>query len=393
MLTTTPRLAPQLTVSMAQTIALLALPQGALTRRLVREAADNPALRLGPAGRGGWLPPALDPDGVSAPGDSMVAHVLRQIAGLGLTPRARAIALALTEALEPTGWLGSPTTRIARDCDVPEAEVLEVLARVQQIEPGGLFARSLAECLRLQAHQAGDLTPEMAALLAALPALAAGGPDAVADQTGIPLAAVRAAAARIRAFDPKPGLAFGGPVLPSPPADLLLRRQNDGWQAVLNPHRLMAEAAPGLPGSAAAAALCRALEGRSRIALTLGNLLAGQQGAWLDGGAAVAITARQLAGSTGFHLATVNRCLTAVTARMPAGTRPLRSLISQPVGPEGAARAQIRARLAELLLENAHGGISDARIATLLAAEGLGIARRTVAKYRAELTGSSPRRL
>lgn len=387
MLTTSPRPTPRLTTAMTQTIALLALPQSDLVWRLAAAAANNPALRLRPPTGAGWLPATLDPDGISAPGDSLMAHVLGQIAGLNLSGVEQVIALALAEALEPTGWLGIPVTRIARGCGTTEAAVLAMLARLQRIAPGGLFARSLAECLHLQAEQAGELSPAMQAVLADLPGFATGGALHVAAGSGLPLSALQEAAGRIRGYDPKPGLAFAGPLPPAPPADLLLRpTAAAGWEAVTNPHLLSAEAQSGLPGSAAAAALCRALAGRQRVALRLGAILARRQSDWLSGGSPSAVTARELAEESGFHIATVNRCLSAVTARMPAGTRSLRALIADPVGPRRPAAAKIRLRLAELLQAAGSEGSSDARLAAQLTAEGMGIARRTVAKYRATLT-------
>ncbi|MFN3294932.1 MAG: prolipoprotein diacylglyceryl transferase family protein, partial [Gemmobacter sp.] len=62
--------------------------------------------------------------------------------------------LALADALDPTGWLGEPLPEIARRTGLPLVQVQAVLRRVQQIEPAGLFARDLAECLTLQARAA-----------------------------------------------------------------------------------------------------------------------------------------------------------------------------------------------------------------------------------------------
>lgn len=385
MLTTSPRPAPRLTAGVAQTIALLALPQAGLIQRLAVEAADNPALRLMPPKAPGWLSPVLDPAGLTAPGDSLIGHVLHQIGGMDLLPRDRAIALALTEALEPTGWLGTPPARIARTCGLAEEAVLAVLARLQRMEPGGLFARSLAECLRLQAEQAGEMTPALAAVLADLPLLAGGGVAALAAKTGRPEPEIHAAAGRLRAYDPKPGLAFADHSPPAPPADLLLRCTAGSWEAVVNPHTFSLGIDAGHPGQPRAEALRQALEGRQRIAVSIGTALARRQSGWLDGGAMAAVTARDVAADTGFHVSTVNRCLAAVTARMPFGTRPLRALVSHPVGAGGTSGEELRSRLRALLAAAGDGPVSDAALTAQLEKEGIRAARRTVAKYRAAL--------
>lgn len=385
MLTITPRPAPRLGTAPAQAIALLALPAGELTARLAVAAAENPALRLVPPSGGGWQGPVLDPEGLAAPGGSLIAHVLGQIGGLRLAPRAAAIALALAEALEPTGWLGRPPAAIARACGVPLPELEVVLAQLQRLEPAGIFARSLADCLRLQALAEGMLSAELAAVLDHLPQLAAGDLAGIAQASGLPVAGIAAAARHLRAFDPKPGLAFSHDMPLAPPPDLLLAPGPEGWAASMNPALLRVEVLADRPGRAAAEALRRALEGRNRMALAVGNALARRQADWLAGGAPAAVTTREVAAETGISISSVNRCLAAVVARSPLGTLPLRALLTPPAGAEGVAAAQVRLRLAELLRSADPAGTSDAKLAAQLAQEGMPIARRTVAKYRAQL--------
>ena len=78
------------------------------------------------------------------------AHVFNQVDELITDPKERAIGYALAADLEPTGWLPSPLSVIAENLKV-EIDVVEgVLAQVQKAEPEGLFARNLAECLKLQ---------------------------------------------------------------------------------------------------------------------------------------------------------------------------------------------------------------------------------------------------
>ena len=388
MLGTSPRPAPRLTTAMGQTLALLSLSGTELSWRLAIGAAENPAMRLVPPPGAGRLPPVLDPGGLTAPGDSLIAHVLHQIGGLHLPPRDGAIALALAEALEPTGWLGVAPARLARACGVPEEAVLAVLVRLQRMEPGGLFARSLAECLRLQAEQAGELTPAMEAVLRHLPLLAEAGPAALARHLCLPPAEVAEATNRIRSYDPKPGLAFADFLPALPPADLLLRRAGAVWEAVPNPHSFSLEVDPGHAGRAAAEALRRALAGRLRIALTIGGLLARQQQHWLGGGEMAAITARNLAEASGFHLSTVNRCLASVTAQTPFGTKPLRALVSHDVNGGGISAAALRERLHRMIHAAGSGHLSDAALTAQLAQDGIRVARRTVAKYRLSIVQS-----
>lgn len=386
MLTTTPRPGPRLTAGLAQAISLLSLTAGELSARLAVEAASNPALRLVPPAEGP-LRPLFDPGGLAAPAGSLIAHVLAQVAAMRLAPRPLAIALALAEGLEPTGWLGPTPAAVARACGVAEAEVLAVLARLQRMEPGGLFARTLAECLRLQAAAAGDLTPAVGAVLDHLALLARGDLAAIARQTGRPEAELAQAARLIRGMNPKPGLAFEGPMPLPPPADLAARRTPGGWEAVANPAMFSVEVLPGRGDAAAAAGIGRAVEQRRRIAAQVGTLLLRHQAGWLDGGALSPLATQALAGAAGLHVATVNRLLRGVSIRTPRGTLPLRALAARPVRPDGPAAETVKQRLAELLRRAGAGRPSDARLAAQLQAEGLAVARRTVAKYRAAIEG------
>jgi RNA polymerase sigma-54 factor len=384
MLTTTPRSGPRLTTGLTQAISLLSLTAGELATRLAVEAASNPALRLVPPAEGP-MRPLFDPEGVAAPAGSLIAHVLTQIAAMRLAPRPRAIALALAEGLEPTGWLGASPAAVARACGVAEAEVRAVLLRLQRIEPGGLFACTLAECLRLQVAAGGDLTPAVDAVLDHLTLLAHGDLAAIARQTGRREDEIAQAARLIRGLNPKPGLVFEGPMpLPLPP-DLLAQRVSGEWEAVANPVMFSAEVVPGRGDTAAAAGIERAVEQRLRIAARVGTLLLRHQADWLEGGDPAPLATQALARAADLHIATVNRLLRGISIRTPRGTLPLRALAARPVRPDGPAAETVKQRLTELLRDAGAVRPSDARLSAQLQAEGLAVARRTVAKYRAAL--------
>lgn len=378
------RTGPRLTSGLRQAITLMSLSGADLAAWMTVAGAGTAALRVVPPRREGFQRAIFDPDGLAAPQGSLIAHVLGAIAGLDLAPRPRAIALVLAEALEPTGWLGAPVARIARICGAAEDEVLAVLARVQRIEPAGLFARSLAECLALQAGAEGELTPAMHAVLADLPLLARGDLGAIAAAAGLAPEEVIAAAGRLRGYDPKPGLAFAGFVPPSPPPDLMAEAGGGGWHVAPNPAAPRFEVVPGR-NDPSARAIRGALARRADVALAVGQRIAARQGAWFEGGALLPLTSRDLAAGLGLHVATVNRVLAAITLRTPRGTLPLRALTARPVGADGATAARIRARLAELL--SGADPRSDRQLAGILSSEGLSVARRTVSKYRAMIAG------
>ncbi len=109
------------------------------------------------------------------------------------------------------------------------AAVEAVLARVQRLEPVGLFARNLAECLALQARDEGWLDPVAQGSAGRLPLVAAGDIARLAAQIGTDEAAVQQVIRRLRRLDPKPGARFAPCAAPVREPDLVARRGPGGW--------------------------------------------------------------------------------------------------------------------------------------------------------------------
>ena len=192
-----------LSLGLAASIKVLRHDALGLTLYLEEQAAANPWLRLErtapPAGE--WLPrwsatlarlrgAEADAAPSGAAGPSLIAHVLIWI-DHHIPPRLRTGAHIFAEALEPSGWLGRPLPDLAADAHLtlPAAEAL--LRLLQGIEPSGLFARSLAECLDLQCREAGLMDAVMAVVLARLDLLAAGDHARLARLAGVPERAQR----------------------------------------------------------------------------------------------------------------------------------------------------------------------------------------------------------
>jgi len=157
-----------MTAKMQASLRILQMSQSDLTAHLAEATLENPCLEVRmpevapsvPSGLGGRTQNAdFDPVAALAEGKpSLYQHVGRQVAQAFPHPAAQRVALAFAEVLEPAGWLGSPVDQVARAAGVPLVVAETVLARLQQFEPAGLFARSLTECLRLQAADKGLLT-------------------------------------------------------------------------------------------------------------------------------------------------------------------------------------------------------------------------------------------
>ncbi len=387
-----------LTTGLATSIRILHADAAGLTRYLEEAAAENPQIILTRPQVQEWLPrwkSAFGSDAErpeqEAAGPSLVSHVLGMIEALRLDPAEGRIALALAEALEPSGWIGRALPAIAGQLGVTVSAVESVLGRLQQqAEPTGLFARNLAECLRLQAEEAGELDRPMAALLARLDLLAKGEIDRIAREAGLELADLRQAFGRLRSYDPKPGAGFEPFIAPVREPDLIAEKGAAGWIVSLNRSALpsVSVADGRAKGRAEARALIRMIEGRNATLLSVGQDVLNRQTAALEAGfgALVPMTMAEVAQALGLHEGTISRVVAGTAVDTPRGTWWLRALFTKAPREGGPAAGALRDRLARLVAgENPDHPLSDDALATALAEGGAPIARRTVAKYRTML--------
>lgn len=395
-----------LSLGLSASLRLLRADAAGLTRYLEEQAAENPALILQPPPPGDWLPRwqgafagTSGAEAMASAPPGLMAVVMAQIAAMGLSPPEADIALALVEALEPSGWLGRDTAGIAADLGVAVAAVETVLARLQRMEPAGLFARSLAECLRLQAAEAGLFDAVMAVILDHLDLMAAGDVARLAHLAGVAEPVVLARFRLIRRLDPKPGAQFAPMAAPVREPDLILRREAGGWEVSVNRSALPAlRVAEGRgQGQGAARAVLRMVERRNATLQQVGQAVLSRQQPALEAGltALRPLTMAEVAEALGLAESTVSRVVAGTSIDTPRGTWWLRALFSGAVGDGGGgtagqSAAALRARLAEVVAAEPPGRpLSDAALGERLAEGGAAIARRTVAKYR-EMLGIPP---
>jgi RNA polymerase sigma-54 factor len=402
-LTQTQRLA--LNTGLQASITLLRMDAGGLTRFLEEQAAHNPFLVLdaAPLAQAGWLPRwssafasargSGDAPEAASPGPSLMAHVLAEIEAVTRSARERQIALVLAEALEPSGWLGRPLPELARQAGCALGDAEAVLARLQGIEPTGLFARSLGECLRLQAEEAGRLDPVLEMMLEHLGLLAGGEFARLARLCGVAEAEIVARLRVIRSFDPKPGAQFDPGASDAREPDLVVTQGPGGWEVALNRSSLPAlsvrrpagrpQAEAERAALAAALGLTRMLEQRNATLLRVALAVLDRQGAALDHGlgALVPMTLADVAAVVDLHISTVSRVVAGVAVATPLGTWRLRALFGPQVGDVSAVA--IRSEIARLVAaEDPRAPLSDAALTEALVRSGRRVARRTVAKYR-----------
>ena len=171
---------------------------------------------------------------------SLAAHVLEQIELIFAEPADRRIALKLAEGLDEAGYCRLEAPDVAEAMGTDLATVERVWARLRQVEPAGLFARTLAECLGAQLAERDRLDPAMKALLDNLDLVAAGELGQLRRRCGVDDEDLRDMLAELRTLDPRPGQKFDfEPIQPVAP-DLFLTPAKDpetgeeGWHIELN---------------------------------------------------------------------------------------------------------------------------------------------------------------
>ncbi|THD81388.1 hypothetical protein E7811_15805 [Aliigemmobacter aestuarii] len=370
-------------------VAFLAQPGGDLARDLAELASANPFLRLS---GGPPAAPPVDRDEMAQAaeqGPGLIQHVLTHLPHLLPDRRDHDLALALTEGLDASGYLVDDPARIAARLRRPVAEVERVLAALQRIEPAGLFARSLAECLRLQLVAEGLFTPLWQAVLQDLPLVAEGRQALLAQRLGIDGRMLDAMLRQLRGLNPRPASGFSHSPTPSRIPDLLASRGPTGWDLALNPESLPNASMRPIPegGDArahrAARQVVTALDLRNRAMLSVARLIVTHQAEALDRGAVALrpLTRRALATEAGLHETTVGRILRHASLLADGRILPLADLVAREGPAPGLTRPAVLALIRERLAE---GPATDAALADWLAARGAGITRRRIAKYRAE---------
>ena len=350
-------------------------------------------------------------------------HLIWQLEVSRLDPRQVWIGEAIVDALNDDGYLTESCADIARslcaDLPVSEADVEEVLAFVQTLDPTGVGARTAAECICLQLAQLEPETPGRELALH----IAHDHLQAVADRDTAELRracdvdedTLLAALGLIRACNPRPGSAFEGAQPEYIVPDVFVRRTDQGWSVEINPAsvprlRVNQGYASVVSRSGDYATLraqlqearwlIRSLEIRNDTLLKVARSIVQRQAAFLDKGdeAMQPMILRDVAEAVSMHESTISRVTTGKYMHTPRGIFEFRYFFSSHVsGTDGedVSSVAIRARIRKLIADEIpHKPLSDAQLATILAEEGVKVARRTVAKYREALglAASSERR-
>ena len=339
---------------------------------------------------------------------SLYVHCGDYIESLGFTQQEQIVAYKFLVELEPTGWVDVTAKNVASQTLVDLNVVEDVLDTLQTIEPAGLFARTLAECLKLQAKDKALLDETLENILDNLHLLGSGKFDLLKRRCGCNDEELAEKLRVIKSFDPKPGLQFSSEAINIREPDLKITKKDDGWLVTLNKSTLPsvvidktyaktvrkskmdAEQKDFIKEKIAEANwLKNALQKRNDTMLRVGAEIAKRQTAFLEKGPSYIqpMILRDVAEAVDMHESTISRVTTGSLMETPQGTLELKAFFSVSLQPNddqsSQSSAAVKFKIRKLIdNEQPQSPISDDEIVESLKSSGINVARRTVAKYR-----------
>lgn len=353
----------------------------------------------------------FEPDDMQAGPPSLLDHLLQQIPLVFSDLRDRRAAEAFAGLVEDSGYIdGAAFVDMVERLGLTPEDGDRILAGLQGLEPAGVFARSLKECLAIQLRQLDRLDPMMESLIGHLELLAKRDFQSLKRICKASEEDLFAMLSEIRRLNPKPGSGFGGGLAETVVADVIVRQGPDmSWLVDLNPAtqprvlinqtyhrrvmagRLRPEEDQQFLGNCLQTAnwLVRSLDQRARTILKVAEEIVRQQDAFLLNGIdhLRPLTLKAVADAIGVHESTVSRVTSNKYMETPRGVFELKYFFTVSIaameGGDAHSAESVRSRIRALIVaESATEILSDDDIVEALAEAGIQLARRTVAKYR-----------
>jgi RNA polymerase sigma-54 factor len=367
---------------------------------------------------GGEYGDGPDFDAMAADAPNLRDHLLSQ-AGEVLSGIDLIIASHIIDLIDEAGYFSANLLDLANRLGVALVLVERALAAIQTFDPTGVGARSLSECIALQAKEADRLDPAMARLVENLDLLAEGRINQLKRMCDVDDEDMADMIRELRNYDPKPGLRFGSAPIEAVTPDVFVARRGAGWAIEINaatlPRLLVnrtyyqeLSAGPQDKASKAWLSDCmananwllKALDQRQRTIIKVATEIVKRQEAFFLEGVAhlKPLTLRDIAEEIGMHESTVSRVTSNKYLSCARGLFELKyfftSSIAASDGGEAVSAEAVKNAIRTLVSAEAPDAIlSDDTLVDLLNAKGFGIARRTVAKYREAMgIGSSVQR-
>lgn len=362
----------------------------------------------------------FDPQERNAVGESLQEHLRNQLLGMRLSAEDAAAVTVLIESLNDDGYLADPLEEIAAqlaDTDEQREEILErlqcALKWLQNMEPLGVGASDLGECLTLQLRALPRSEAQMIAIMICkqhLELLARRDMKKLMAATGADEELIKQAQALIVATEPKPGRQFARAEANIIVPDVIVQKSGRNWKVVLNPdvmpklriNDLYAQAIRGGRGSGGANAglssrlqearwFMKNIQQRFDTIQRVSQAIVERQKSFFTHGeiAMKPLVLREIADELGLHESTISRVTTAKYMATMFGTFELKYFFGSSLNTDAGGNASstaVRALIKQLVAaEDAAKPLSDSQLSKMLEEQGIQVARRTVAKYREAL--------
>jgi RNA polymerase sigma-54 factor len=383
------------------------------------ESTPSDQMQGGPDAASGWA--SLRQRGAGSTDDvnieaylasdvSLREHLSAQVPLVLKDPVERLIGQYLVDMVDEAGYLPADIDAIAEKLGAMRELVEKVLAALQTLDPPGVFARSLAECLALQLKEQNRYDPIVARFLENLHLLAGHNLPALRKAVGVEMDELLEIVAEIKKLNPKPGLKFGSVQLQPVVPDVLVRAAPDGaWIIELNSdtlprvlvNRSYLATVSQATGSAAdrnylleclqtANWLVKSLDQRARTILRVAEEIVRQQDGFFTHGVQYLrpLNLRTVADAITMHESTVSRVTSNKYMATPRGIFEMKYFFTSAIASsddEGESHSSeaVRHRIKQMIDGEAPASVlSDDKIVEKLKSDGIDIARRTVAKYR-----------
>jgi RNA polymerase sigma-54 factor len=349
---------------------------------------------------------------------TLAESLLEQLHFLNLPPDTMRVAEFLVGSLDDSGWLATPLEDVAQSLGRPFDEVEKVLHVIQALEPAGVGARNLRECLLIQLDARSEKdTLAYRIVHDHFDHLVNRRFPEISRQVRCSVEEIQAAADVIATLNPRPGLQVSSEDPKYVTPDLVVERVDEEYVVMLNDRHLprlrISSAYEGvlrdkkksemnadeqktreyIQGKLNSARwLIQTIEQRRKTMIKVMNCIIREQREFFDKGIAFLrpLTLQQVARQIDMHESTVSRVCSAKYVQTPRGVFELKFFFSS--GLETEDGEDVSARTAKSIIktlideEDKKDPLSDQRIAELLHEKGLKIARRTVAKYREQLS-------
>ena len=340
---------------------------------------------------------------------TLAAHLAEQVSLAFTDPVDRMTAQYLVDLVDEAGYIPRDLADAADRLGASPERVEAVLAQLQTLDPPGVCARSLTECLAIQLRELDRLDPAMEALLGHLELVAKRDFSALRKICGVDDEDLAEMIAEIRHLNPKPGLAFSSVLVQPIVPDVFVRQGAGGtWLVELNhdtlPKVLVNQTYYAKVSKTArkdtdksylteclqtATWLVRALDQRAKTILKVASEIVRQQDGFFTNGVQHLrpLNLKTIADAIAMHESTVSRVTANKYIATARGTFEMKffftSAIASADGGEAHSAEAVRHRIKQLIdAESAQDVLSDDTIVEQLRTAGIEIARRTVAKYR-----------